>query len=150
MHGVLREPKEIRKKIGGYLEPRDLMVVRHALFEEPIPRSAELLNWAVEFRTLELVKYLVDQGCPWDAYTCDWAALNKTPVGFEILQWLHEQDCPWDEWTCYLAAGNEAPHSFEMLKWLYEQDCPWDDWTCRAAAANPALHSFEMLKWLYE
>jgi len=96
------------------------------------------------------VKWLRDEGCPWDDYACQSAAQSGH---FEMLKWLKEQGCPGYQevlseaceggfldiaiWAkengcfetlndinyCRLAA--EGGH-LKMLKWLREQGFPWD------------------------
>ncbi len=45
----------------------------------------------------EMLKWLKENECPWNANTCSFAAY----VGnFEMLKWLKENDCPWDENSC--------------------------------------------------
>ena len=81
---------------------------------------------------LDVLKWLRNEGCPWDEWTCS-AAAN---VGhLEVLKWLRKENdppCPWDEWTCSNAA--EYGH-LEVLKWLRNEGCPWDESTCSAAAS---------------
>ena len=90
---------------------------------------------------LDLLKYLHENGCPWDQSTCTCASL----VGhLECLQYAHENECPWDEDTCKYAA--EKGH-LECLKYLHENGCPWDEDTCEGAARNGHL---ECLKYLHD
>ena len=90
---------------------------------------------------LDLLKYLHENGCPWDQSTCTCASL----VGhLECLQYAHENECPWDEDTCKYAA--EKGH-LECLKYLHENGCPWDEDTCSEAAKNGHI---ECLKYAHE
>ena len=90
---------------------------------------------------LDLLKYLHENGCPWDQSTCTCASL----VGhLECLQYAHENECPWDEDTCKYAA--EKGH-LECLKYLHENGCPWDEDTCSNAAKFGHL---ECLKYAHE
>jgi hypothetical protein len=81
--------------------------------------------------------------CPWDAWSCDVAAIHSR---VEVLQWLRAQDpsCPWDEATCSYAAkeGN-----IEVLQWMRAQDppCPWSEVACNKAAAGGHV---VVLQWL--
>jgi hypothetical protein len=74
-----------------------------------------------------VLKWLHQEGCPWDSQTCDWAAAFGD---VDILQWVHEKGCPWNERTCAAAArqGN-----LDVLMWLREHDCPWDGNTLKYA-----------------
>ncbi len=90
---------------------------------------------------LDLLKYLHENGCPWDQSTCTCASL----VGhLECLQYAHEKECPWDEITCHYAVENG---NLECLKYAHENGCPWDKWTCADAAKTGHL---ECLKYAHE
>ena len=65
-----------------------------------------------------LLKFLHENGCPWDEYTCSEAALNGH---LECLKYLHENGCPWNEKTCEYAASNGH---LECLKYAHENGCP--------------------------
>lgn len=90
---------------------------------------------------LEVLKWLLSKGCPWNETTCIIAAGNGH---LEVLKWARENDCPWDESTCSFAA---EMGELETLKWAREKGCPWDKNTCRVAAAGNHL---EVLKWARE
>ena len=45
---------------------------------------------------LEALQWFHANGCPWDEWTCSYAALGGH---LEVLQWVREHGCPWDEWT---------------------------------------------------
>lgn len=70
---------------------------------------------------LENMKWLKDQGCPWDEYTFVYAVENGD---LECLQWLKEQGCPWDDriFTYPTQKGD-----LKVLKWLKDQgySCLW-------------------------
>ena len=90
---------------------------------------------------LECLKYLHENGCPWDERTFSTATLNGH---LECLKYLHENGCPWDESACNLAAENGH---LECLKYLHESGCSWDKWTFSTATLNGHL---ECLKYLHE
>ena len=48
-----------------------------------------------------LLKYARDNGCPWDLYTCAYAADAEH---LDILKFARDNGCPWDERTCLYAA----------------------------------------------
>ncbi len=75
-----------------------------------------------------MLKWLRENGCPWDTETCNEAAMAGHR---EMLQWAVDNGCPWDEEACASAArgGN-----LEVLQWLRESGCPWNDRTCELAA----------------
>ena len=83
-----------------------------------IVRSRSLLAWARE------------NGCPWDASTCAWAA---TGGHLEALKWARENGCPWNWETCESAA--EGGH-IELLRWARENGAPWTENTRRNAASK--------------
>ena len=71
---------------------------------------------------LEVLKWLREKGCPWDAWACTEAARYDH---LAVLKWLRSQDppCPWDESACSEAAWGGH---LDVLKWLRENGCPWD------------------------
>ena len=87
---------------------------------------------------LEVLKWLRENGCPWDEETCRYAAYGGH---FEVLKWARANDCPWDKTTCTRAAEGGQ---LEVLKWARANGCPWDEDTCAYAALNGHL---ELLKW---
>ena len=50
-------------------------------------------NAAGKAGNLELVQWLRGEGCPWDHYTCHYAAIYGH---VEVLRWARENGCPWD------------------------------------------------------
>ena len=69
---------------------------------------------------LHILKWLRENGCPWNKSTCSWAAKNGH---FETLKWLRANGCRWDKRTCIFAAQNGH---FEILKWAIKNGCPLD------------------------
>ena len=93
---------------------------------------------------LEVLKWLRENGCPWDSNTCDFAAKGGH---LEVLKWARQNGCHWDEWTCAdIVCGNFAAvgGNLEVLKWARQEGCPWDYRPCMFAAA---LRRFDVLKW---
>ena len=88
-----------------------------------------------------LLKFLHENGCPWDEYTCSEAAFNGH---LECLKYAHEKGCPWERLTCSWAASGGH---LECLKYAHENGCPWNDWTCWNAAKKGHL---ECLKYAHE
>ena len=60
---------------------------------------------------LEVLKWLRENGCPWDMLTYSNAAKNGH---LYVLKWLKENGCPWDEMTCAYAAFKRSFRSFTM------------------------------------
>jgi hypothetical protein len=89
----------------------------------------------------ECIKYAHENGCPWDIFTCKWAA----SWGYiNSLKYAIKNGCPLDKDTCWFAASNGR---LECLKYLHENECPFNDWTSTGATANGHL---ECLKYLHE
>ena len=63
---------------------------------------------------LECMKYLHENGCPWDKSVCEAAAEGGH---LESLKYLYENGCPWSEWAREAAA--EGGH-LECMKYLRE------------------------------
>jgi len=101
-------------------------------------RLQTAMEQAARDGVLELVRGLHEQGCPWDVWTCRFAAVGGH---LEVLQWAREHGCPWDEQTCSMAA--KGGH-LEVLQWAREHGCPWNEGTCQAAAGGGHL---EVLQW---
>jgi hypothetical protein len=95
---------------------------------------------------LAVLRWLRDpaRACPWDKWTCTWAAEGGH---LALLQWARLEanpPCPWDEDTCREAA--EKGH-LAMLQWartVADPPCPWDEWTCACAAEKGHL---ALLQW---
>jgi hypothetical protein len=52
-----------------------------------------MVNYAVGIGCLRVVKWLHQNGCPWDVSTTIVAAEYSR---WEVVQWLLENGCPWD------------------------------------------------------
>ena len=100
--------------------------------------TAEVCAKGAGSGNLELLKWMRENGCPWDKFTCSAAAHGGQ---LEVLQWARANRCPWDEYTCTCAArrGN-----LQLLQWLRANGCPWDTYTCAWAAEGGHL---EVLQW---
>jgi len=161
-------PLETLQEILDWLSPEDQPTPRLTckLFSQMIPRTPEyqrhlglvtddpaLVSSALSRRpefardicresakhgSLEVLKWVRVNGCPWDSQTCSNAARNGH---LEILQWLRTNGCPWDRWTCAYAAWNGH---LEILQWARANGCPWDKRTCSHAAQNGHL---KILQW---
>ncbi len=97
-----------------------------------------LCTWAAEEGQLEILKWLRENGAPWNEYTCAWAAHDGD---LEMLQWARANGCPLSVHTCaYAVWGGHL----EVLQWARANGCPWDYRTRANAAANG--HT-ELLSW---
>ena len=90
---------------------------------------------------LNVLKYAHENGCPWDEETCRNAAWGGH---LDVLKYAHENGCPWDERTCLWAA---LRGHLNVLKYAHENGCPWNEWTCGVAARGGHL---DVLKYLHE
>jgi hypothetical protein len=45
---------------------------------------------------LEVLQWVRANGCPWDGWTCSWAAKGGH---LEVLQWVRANGCPWFQVT---------------------------------------------------
>ncbi len=66
------------------------------------------------------MKYAHENGCPWDVYTCTYAAENGY---LRCLRYAHNNDCPWDGLTCRIAAKNG---NLDCLKYIHRNNCMYD------------------------
>ena len=66
---------------------------------------------------LDCLKYLHENECHWDDYTCSSAAWNGH---LECLKYAHENGCKWDEVTVTNAIINGH---LECLKYAYKNGC---------------------------
>ena len=60
-----------------------------------------------------MLQWLRANGCPWNQWTCLWAAGGGH---LEVLQWARANGCSWDEGTCEFVAkcgGNE-----DIVEWV--------------------------------
>ena len=73
---------------------------------------------------VELLQFLHEKGCPWDARTCSYAAKNGH---LECLKYAHENGCPWDEDTCSYAAEHGR---LDCLEYARENGCPSENSGC--------------------
>src|SRR6202166_70152 len=61
----------------------------------------DVINRIEDSEQFAILKWARENGCPWDALTCAYAAHNGH---FEILKWVREKGCPWNTYTCEYAA----------------------------------------------
>jgi hypothetical protein len=87
------------------------------------------------------MKWLHEQGCPYNESTFSAAAFNGN---LETLAWLKDRGFSWNHMTFESAASNG---DLQVLKWLKEQGCPWNEYTFSGAAKKGNL---ETLVWLKE
>jgi hypothetical protein len=98
-------------------------------------------SYAARCGNREVLEWLHDTGCPWDAATACAAARGGH---LEMTKWLYSHGCPWDCMTCADAA---AGGHLEVLQWARKHGCPWNFRTCSYAAYSGQL---EVLQWVRE
>ena len=98
---LARVNKTMRRIVKVHTYTTVVTDTKEEIFRVPtFVRSVELLRWARE------------NGCPWDERTCAAAAAAGN---LEVLKWAREHGCPWDERTC--AAAASGGHQ-EVLQWV--------------------------------
>jgi len=55
----------------------------------------DVVNMHLLMEKLECLKYLYENGCPWNKNSCERASFNGH---IEVLKYLLEKGCPWDKW----------------------------------------------------
>jgi hypothetical protein len=137
----INPPKELIKNeyMNKAAEKGDTDVLKW-LRENGCPWNECACSYAAENGHLDMLKYLRSNGCPWNKWMCEYAARNGH---LDVLKYLRENDCPWDELTFSATARNGH---LDVLKYLRENDCPWDERACYYAAYNGHL---DVLKWLH-
>ena len=78
---------------------------------------------AARYGHLDCLKYVHENGCPWDMYTISQASCYGH---LDCLKYCHENGCPWNLYTTSLAAGNGH---LDCLKYALENGCPWNEQT---------------------
>lgn len=125
----------VAEQIKSHLKPMDLrmlvLVSRDARANWRIPCLPEpppLLTLSHFVRSVPLLDWARQHGCPWDKRTTACAARQGN---LTVLQRLRDNGCQWDYRTCQNAA--EGGH-LEVLRWAKENDCPWYYQGVKAAA----------------
>ena len=87
----------------------------------PVKEMNWLCDQAVFHKDTNILKYLHEQGCPWDKATKDkfwFTAIEREDI--QLVIYLHEQGCRWNEKTCDDAAYYGH---LELLQYLRENGC---------------------------
>ena len=109
-----------------------------ARFHLPPLCLMEACSHAARGANREVLEWLHNTGCPWDAETC-WMAAGGGHL--TVLQWAQENGCPWNTGVCSSAA--RFGH-MRVLQWAREHHFPWDSSTPALAAAGGHL---TVLQW---
>ena len=70
---------------------------RYLRFHLPPLCLKEACSHAARGGNQEVLEWLHNTGCPWNADTC---ALAAKGGHLAMLQWARKHGCPWDGWTC--------------------------------------------------
>jgi len=143
---VLRFPKLpcAGRTVGVKLQIKEFVVSVQLLAwakENGCPWEASVCSWAARGGYLEVLQWARNHHCPWSASTCKRAAVGGH---LEVLKWARDHNCEWDALTCACAA--QGGH-LAVLRWALEHHCPCDWVTCASAARHGQL---EVLKWALE
>lgn len=93
---------------------------------------------------VECLKYLHDNGCPWNESSCIAAASEGNLGNLENLKYFHENGCPWNEQTSKAAV---RIGDINCLKYLHENGCLWNLQTMRVAVEKGKIES---VKYMHE
>jgi len=145
---VIDAPRVFTDFVLPLLDTVDMMMlsrVNKKMCDVVVTRSGkratkeEIFRVPTFVRSVALLRWARENGCPWDERTCAAAAAAGN---LEVLQWAREHGCPWDKETCGAAA--KGGH-IEVLQWARVNGCPWNKWTCMKAADGGHR---EVLQWL--
>ena len=103
-------------KAGAYIE--SIKTIKRA--REHGSDWCNVMTIIIKNGNLEILKYLHENGCPWDEDSCYNASENGN---LEVLKYLHENNCPWNSNSSAAASHNKQ---LECLKYLHENGCPWN------------------------
>ena len=93
----------------------------------------EAIRAAAQFGSLNCLRYLHENGYPWNVCATWYAAEHGH---LECLQYMHENGCLWDTRTIDMAAQGGK---LNCIRCLREQGCPWSWYAPFAAARNGHL-----------
>jgi hypothetical protein len=88
------------------------------------------------------LKYLHENGCPWNEWTCAWAAKEGH---LHALKWLHENGCPWNGKTCEWAVRSGQ---VEVFKYAFANGCACSENTLNNLRSKEAFVGVE--EWMIE
>ena len=98
----------------------------------------EACSYAARGGNREVLEWLHNTGCAWDANTCAVAAKGGH---LAMLQWARIHGCSWDGSCAYAARSGHLI----VLQWAREHHCPWNWNTCKYAAQAGHL---DVLQWV--
>lgn len=162
------DDEHYRPKMMSFVS--SIPMISWAVLSAGYPLKSWLCMHAAAIGDLEMLKWLRDERCPWDAgvtvaaaqgghlEVLKWARQNGCQINFstsmyvaeighlEILKFLKSDNCMMQPewWLCaYAARGGQL----EVLKWLRSEGYPWDGLIYYNARVHGHL---ELLKWVKE
>jgi hypothetical protein len=127
---VTKEPRVFTDFVLPLLDTVDMMILArvnktmrrivkvHTYTTVVTDTKQEIFRVPTFVKSVTLLRWARENGCPWDERTCATAAAGGQ---LEVLQWARENGCPWDEMTCAAAAAGQY---LEVLQWALENSCP--------------------------
>jgi hypothetical protein len=92
---------------------------------------------------INCLKYVHENGCPWDEYTC------AAAIDVNCLEYAHTNGCPWNTTTTDIFA---ASGEFTCLQYAHENGCPLSNEVIEFAIMNIGNNddaSFECFKYVH-
>ena len=114
------------------------------LAKQGYPMDIEMCDKASFQGNLNIVKHLIELGCPYGPSTCANSVYNDGDPTDDptLLMWLRKIGCSWDERTCINAVETRF---IKTLKWARRHGCPLSEECCYTACKTRNL---EILKYL--
>jgi hypothetical protein len=111
--------------IGGHLSTLRWMREHGCLWV-----ATDVCSAAANYGSVEMLQYLKEQGCVFDADTMRAAVQARR---LHVCKFLRAEQCPW-----FSSAGEAAArcNHVEMLHWLHDQGYPWDIHAVRLVAVE--------------
>jgi hypothetical protein len=106
------------------------------------PYDAAACGLAAHNGHLEIVRFLHESHCPWDADTICAAAAKSGNM--KLLQYLKQEGCVFSEEVMSTAAERG---DLRMCQYLCAEQCPWEGSACSSAAKRGHV---DTLRWLHE
>ena len=110
------------------------------LKQEGCPWDADTFSGAIENGNLDNMKWLKQHGCSWNSYLFSSAAYYGN---LDTMKWLRKEQCPWNKNTFESAARNG---NLDNMKWLKRHGCPWNCNTFLSAVSHGNLDNLEWLR----
>jgi hypothetical protein len=96
----------------------------------------DILKFAARNGNLNVIKFLLNDGCLWDWFVYYEACQNGY---FDIIKWCHKKRLPhYDNEMIFSAAAEFG--DLKIIKWLYKNNFQYDENICHNAAIFNHLH----------